>query len=74
MTNGDNLRKMAEQQNIPLRALDQVKSDLAADAARDPEIAKAMARMMLRHGRLTEEARDYIVHEYVYLKGSQCTS
>lgn len=61
---GDVLRKIAERQGIPLRTLDQVKADLAADHKRDPEIAKMMASMMLRHGRLTEEARNYVSREY----------
>lgn len=63
-TNGDYWRGIAEQQGLPLRTLKQVKAELAADERRDPEIAKAMARLMLRHGRLTDESREYIAGKY----------
>jgi hypothetical protein len=56
--------RFADQQNIPLRTLDDVKADLAADHRRDPEIAEAMARLMLKHGRLTDEARNYVARQY----------
>lgn len=56
--------KIAERQGIPLRTLEDVRADLAEDHERDPEIAKAMARTMLRHGRLTDEARTYVAQQY----------
>jgi hypothetical protein len=62
MTNGDNLRQMAEQRGIPLRTLEDVKADLEAAKANDADMA--LARLMLRHGRLTEEARAWVAKEY----------
>ena len=51
--------------NPPPRTLEQVKASLASakeNGGRDLE-AK-MASMMLRHGRLTDEAREYVLREY----------
>lgn len=59
-TNAEWLHTEAERQGIPVRSLDHVKADLAAAAVRDPEIAKAVAALMLRHGRMTGEARAYV--------------
>jgi hypothetical protein len=53
---------MAEDHNIPLRTLEQVKSGLVQ--ARKNKAEAEMARLMLRHGRLTDEAREYIAREY----------
>ena len=47
---------------IPLRSLEQVMAALAT--ARAANADKAMARLMLRHGRLTDEARNYVAREY----------
>lgn len=54
--------KMAEEQGIPLRTLDQVRTDLAQ--AKERAADEAMARLMLRHGRLTDEAILYIGDNY----------
>ena len=52
-------KEVAEQQGIPLRTLDQVRSDLADAKTRDAD--EALARVMLRHGRLTDEALQYVI-------------
>lgn len=54
--------RMAEQQNIPLRTLADVTADLAHAKTLDAD--EAMARLMLRHGRLTDEAILYIGDNY----------
>ena len=56
------LHKAAEDLGMPLRTLEQVKPGLLR-ARRDGGEAE-MARLMLRHGRLTDEARDYIARKY----------
>jgi len=61
-TNRDIWAKVAEQQGIPLRTLDQVKADLEQAKKNDCEVA--MANLMLKHGRLTDEARDFIIKAY----------
>ncbi len=61
-TNADWLRTAAEHQNIPLRSLEQVRGDL--EDAKRYAADKALARTMLRHGRLSEEAREYVAREY----------
>lgn len=71
-TNGDILREQAEAEGIPLTSIWKAQEGLAK--ARTAADKAALASLMLRHGRLTEEARDYIVHEYVYLKDQSCTS
>lgn len=58
LTHAD-LVALAEARGMPLRTLEQVKATLAEDEARDPETAKAMARLMVKAGRLTDEAREY---------------
>lgn len=63
-TNGQILRKHADRMGLPSRTLEQVQTDLANAAKRDPETAQAMARLMLRHGRLTLEARRYLQDRY----------
>ena len=56
------LTKVSEENGIPLRTLDQVKDTLAkAKKAGSDDI---FARMMLNHGRLTDEARAYVAREY----------
>lgn len=49
-------------QDIPLRTLEQVKESLAR--AKQQGTDSDMARLMLRHGRLTDEAREYVVRQY----------
>ena len=54
--------KQAEQENIPLRTLEQVKADLAQ--AKKNKCEEEIASLMLRHGRLTDEAHAYVAREY----------
>lgn len=56
--------KIAEEQGIALRTLDDVRAALATDKAKNDGTDVAMARLMLRHGRLTDEARKYVAREY----------
>lgn len=62
MTNGKYWRDHAAQKGIPLRTLDQVQAALAQ--AKKNKADEAMARLMLRHGRLTDEAILYIGDNY----------
>ena len=62
MTNGDDRRVVAEKQDTSLRTLDQVKDSLAQ--ARKNRREAELARIMLRYGRLTDEAREYVAREY----------
>jgi hypothetical protein len=62
MTNGDYRRGVAEEQDTSLRTLDQVKDSLAQ--ARKNRREAELARIMLRYGRLTDEAREYVAREY----------
>lgn len=61
-TNGDHLRNIAEQQGIPLRTLADVKA--ALKAAKRKNADASLARLMLRHGRLTNEAILYLGDTY----------
>lgn len=61
-TVGEVLRADAENAGIPLRTLDQVKAALAR--AKKNRSEDRMARLMLRHGRLTDEAILYIGDNY----------
>lgn len=63
-TNGDIQRAQAEQQGIPLRTLDDVRTCLERDKKKPGNVDVRMARMMLRHGRLTDEARAYVAQQY----------
>jgi len=63
-THGDIWREHAKQQGIPLRTLDDVRDTLARDKKKGDGTDIAMARLMLRHGRLTDEARAYVAREY----------
>jgi len=54
--------KAAEDQGIPLRTLEQVKAELKRAAAKGGDLAAAW--LMLRHGRLTEDAREYVARKY----------
>lgn len=56
------IHKAAEEKGIPLRTLDQVRDSLAE--ARKQDADESMARLMLRHGRLTDEAILYIGDNY----------
>lgn len=58
-TNGDFLRADAERLGIPKRTLDQVRDCLAQ--AKKTNADKAMARIMLSNGRLTDEALKYVI-------------
>ena len=62
MTNGDYRRVVAEKQDTSLRTLDQVRDSLAQ--ARKNRREAELARIMLRYGRLTDEAREYVAREY----------
>lgn len=61
-TNADALRALAEAKGIPLRTLDDVKA--ALERAKKTKADASLARVMLRHGRLTDEARAYVAGEY----------
>jgi hypothetical protein len=61
MTNGDYRRVAAEKQDTSLRTLDQVKDSLAQ--ARKNRREAELARIMLRYGRLTDEAREYVARD-----------
>lgn len=57
MSNATKFHQMAAQAGIPPRTLDDVRAALAEAAKRNTDTA--MAQLMLRHGRLTPEAREY---------------
>ena len=61
MTNGDYRRVVAEE-DTSLRTLDQVKDSLTQ--ARKNRREAELARIMLRYGRLTDEALEYVAREY----------
>jgi hypothetical protein len=56
------LRTEADQSCIPLRTLDQVRKGL--EQCKKQKSDKTMARLMLNHGRLTDEARAFVAREY----------
>lgn len=61
-TIGAQLRAQAEAMGLPLTSIWKAQEGLAkARTAADKE---ALARLMLRHGRLTDEAREYVTREY----------
>lgn len=62
MTTGDNLRAHAAAQGIPLRTRDDVQA--ALEIAKRTKADVSMARLMLRHGRITDEARAWLVANY----------
>jgi hypothetical protein len=62
MTNGDHWRRCADQMAIPPRTLDNVKETIRL--AKRQKADAAMARVMLKHGRLTDEARAWLASEY----------
>lgn len=61
-TVGDDLRTMAEQQGIPMVSIWRAKEGL--ERAKKTRADAALARIMLRHGRLTPEARKYVSENY----------
>lgn len=56
------LHILAAQRKIPSRTLEEVRS--ALEDAKKEDADKVLARVMLRHGRLTDEARAYVAREY----------
>ena len=56
------VHEAAERMGLPRRTLDQVRQGL--EIAKKTKADVALARLMLRHGRLTDEARDYVAREY----------
>lgn len=63
-TLGDVLKAEADKATLPLRTLEQVKECLARDKKKKGQVDVKIARMMLRFGRLTDEARAYVLREY----------
>jgi hypothetical protein len=61
-TNADALRALADAKGIPLRTLAQVQQ--AIQQAKRTKADKSLARIMLRHGRMTDEAREWLAREY----------
>lgn len=59
---GDILRADAEKVGIPLRTLAQVQACIAK--CRKQKSEKTMARLMLKAGRMTDEARAWLQQEY----------
>jgi hypothetical protein len=57
-TVGEALRIEADRLGIPLRTLDQVRKGL--EQCKKQKSDKTMARLMLAHGRLTDEARAFV--------------
>lgn len=62
MTVGEKLREHAAESGIPVRTLQQVQSCIAKCKRQKSD--KAMARLMLNHGRMTDEARAWLSTEY----------
>lgn len=62
MTNGDILREHAEAQGIPLVSVWRAQEGLANAKRNKADVS--LARLMLRHGRLTDEARAWVAREY----------
>lgn len=58
MTNGQLLTTAADQLHIPPRTVDEVRKSLNAAKRRGSD--HAMAKLMLKHGRLTDEARSLV--------------
>lgn len=61
-TNGDILREHGKRLGIPPRTIEQVKTAMAD--AEEFACAPNMARLMLRHGSMTDEARAWLSQEY----------
>lgn len=68
MTNGQLLSAHADRMGIPLVSVWAAQDTLARCKARargkNAGLDETMARAMLRHGRLTDEARAWIAREY----------
>lgn len=56
--NATELKAHAERLGIPLRTVDDVRKTLTK--ARETGADKSMARLMLNHGRLTDDARAFV--------------
>jgi hypothetical protein len=56
------VHEAAEQMGFPRRTLEQVRKGL--ETAKKTKADAALARLLLRHGRLTDEAREYVAREY----------
>jgi hypothetical protein len=67
-TNGEWLRAESEKRGIPLVSVWAAQDTLARCKARakgkNEGLDKTMASAMLRHGRLTDEARAWVAREY----------
>jgi hypothetical protein len=61
-TNGEILRALAEAQGLPPTSIWSAQEGLKVAKRTDADAA--LARLMIRHGRLTDEARQYIAREY----------
>ena len=61
-TNAEWLHEEAAKAGIPLRTLDQVQRCLAQ--AKKTKADVSMGRLMLRAGRLTDDARAYVAAQY----------
>ena len=61
-TNSEIFRKIADDMGMPRRTLEQVKKGLAR--AKKTNSDEAMARLMMRHGRLTDDAILWIGDNY----------
>lgn len=62
MTNGDIWRARAEQVGIPPVSIWSAQDGL--ERAKKTKVDGELARLMLRHGRLTDAAREYVAREY----------
>jgi len=61
------LRDYADKMGYPLGTLDKTKATLAECKKQNSD--EGMARLMLRFGRIDDEARDYLVKTYPQLAG-----
>ena len=63
-TRGNHLRSVADDQNIPLRTIEQVRDSI--ERARRYKTEKRLAQLMLKHGRLTPDARAFLQTELTH--------
>jgi hypothetical protein len=61
-TNGDVLRAHADRLNIPARTLEQAQAFMTEAAKKGS--ALGAARLLLRHGRMTDDARSWLRRAY----------
>lgn len=61
-TIGQTYREEAERRGIPAQSLTQVKQTI--EQCRRQKSDANMARLLLRHGRITENARNWLEREY----------